>query len=54
MGTGGSMKGKKREVRPISVVCSPTGDFMVAYDPKEPEQTKRFYFKKLEEAEVLP
>ncbi len=51
---GGSMKGKKREVRPISVVCSTTGDFMVAFDPNEPEQSKRFYFKKLSEAEILP
>ena len=51
---GGSMKGKKREVRPISVVCSTTGDFMVAFDPAEPEQSKRFYFKKLNEAEIIP
>ncbi len=52
--SGGSQKGKKREVRPVSVVCSPTGDFMVASDPSEPGPNKRFYFKKLEEAEVLP
>lgn len=51
---GGSMKGKKRIVKPVSVVCSPTGDFMVAFDPQEPEQSKRFYFKKLNEAEVIP
>ncbi len=51
---GGSMKGKKREVKPLSVVCSPTGDFMVAVDPAEPDQSKRFYFKRLLEAEVLP
>ena len=48
------MKGKKREVRPVSVVCSPTGDFMVAFDPAEPDQSKRFYFKKLDDAEVIP
>ncbi len=52
--SGGSMKGKKREVKPVSVVCSPTGDFMVASDPKDPDHNKRFYFKKLQEAEVLP
>jgi DNA polymerase-3 subunit epsilon len=52
--SGGSMKGKKRVVQPVSVVCSPTGDFMVAKDPNDPGPTKRFYFKKLEEAEVLP
>lgn len=51
---GGSMKGKNRKVKPLSVVCSPTGDFMVAIDPAEPDQSKRFYFKKLSEAEVLP
>jgi DNA polymerase-3 subunit epsilon len=51
---GGSKKGKKREVKPLSVVCSPTGDFMVALDPEEPEKSKRFYFKKLDEAEVIP
>lgn len=51
---GGSQKGKLRQVRPISIVCSPTGDFMVAFDPAEPEQSKRFYLKKLDEAEVLP
>lgn len=51
---GGSKKGLKREVRPVSVVCSPTGDFMVAFDPEEPDQSKRFYFKRLQEAEVLP
>lgn len=52
--SGGSFKGQKREVRPVSVVCSPTGDFMVAFDPSEPDQSKRFYFKRLQEAEVLP
>ncbi len=51
---GGSMKGKKREIKPLSVVCSPTGDFLVALDPEAPEKTKRFYFKKLDEAEVIP
>lgn len=52
--SGGSMKGKKRVVKPVSVVCSPTGDFMVAFDPEEPDQSKRFYFKRLDEAEVIP
>ena len=51
---GGSKKGQKRELKPLSVVCSPTGDFLVAKDPLNPEKNKRFYFKKLEEAEVLP
>jgi DNA polymerase-3 subunit epsilon len=51
---GGSHKGKKREVRPVSLVCSPTGDFMVAFDPSDPQQSKRFYLKRLEEAELLP
>jgi DNA polymerase-3 subunit epsilon len=51
---GGSHKGKKRIVQPISVVCSPTGDFMAAFDPEEPGKSKRFYFKKLEEAELIP
>lgn len=53
--SGGSMKGKRREVRPVSVVCSPTGDFMVAYDSAEPEEkAKRFYLKRLNEAEIIP
>lgn len=51
---GGSQKGKKRVVEPLSVVCSPTGDFMVAIDPSEPEKNKRFYFKRLDEAEIIP
>ncbi len=50
---GGSLKGQKREVTPLSVVCNPRGDFMVALDPKEPEQSKRFYFKRLREAEMI-
>lgn len=51
---GGTYKGKLREVRPVSIVCSPTGDFMVAYDPMDPGQSKRFYLNRLNEAEVLP
>ncbi len=51
---GGSNKGKKRVVQPLSIVCSPTGDFMVALDPGEPGPSKRFYLKKLSEAEVIP
>lgn len=51
---GGSLKGKKRVVTPVSVVCNPRGDFMVAIDPAEPNQSKRFYFNKLAEAEVIP
>ncbi|MEM7646565.1 MAG: hypothetical protein AAF203_06635, partial [Pseudomonadota bacterium] len=50
---GGSMKGKPREVRPVSLVCSRTGDFMVGFDPNEPEHKKRFYMNKLDEAEIL-
>jgi DNA polymerase III subunit epsilon len=52
--SGGTHKGKTRKVKPVSIVCSPTGDFMVAFDPDEPELSKRFYMKKLNEAEVLP
>ena len=52
-GGGGAMKGKKRAVRPVSVVCSPTGDFMVAFDSSDPQQSKRFYFKRLQEVEIL-
>lgn len=51
---GGSMKGVKRVIRPLSVVCNPTGDFLVAQDPQDPGQNKRFYFKRLREAEILP
>ena len=48
---GGSQKGKKRVLRPISVVRNPKGDFLVAFDGEE--QSKRFYFNKITEAEVL-
>jgi DNA polymerase III subunit epsilon len=51
---GGSQKGKKRVILPLSVVCNPTGDFLVAEDPDEPGKTKRFYFKRLNEAEIIP
>lgn len=51
---GGSQKGQRRVLKPSSVVCSPTGDFMVALDPQEPDQAKRFYFKRITDAEVLP
>ncbi len=50
---GGSFKGQKREVTPLSVVCNPGGDFMVALDQKEPEKSKRFYFKRLSEIEII-
>ncbi len=52
--TGGSQKGQRRVLKPLSVVCSPTGDFLVAKDPEAPDQTKRFYFKRITEAEILP
>ncbi len=52
--TGGSQKGQRRVLKPLSVVCSPTGDFFVGIDPKEPDQGKRFYFKRITEAEILP
>lgn len=51
---GGTFKGKLREVKPVSIVCSPTGDFMVAFDPMEPGPSKRFYLNRLKEAEILP
>ena len=51
--TGGSLKGQKREVSPLSVVCNPKGDFMAGIDKKEPDHIKRFYFKRLTEAEIL-
>lgn len=52
---GGTNKGKPRVLKPLSIVCSPTGDFMVAKDPDDPEKkNKRFYLKKLDEAEVIP
>lgn len=52
---GGSFKGKKRKVKPYSVVLNPTGDFLVASDVESgPEaETKRFYFKRLAEAEII-
>ena len=50
---GGSFKGQKREVTPLSVVCNPKGDFMVAIDQREPDQSKRFYFKRLSEIEII-
>ena len=51
--TGGTLRGQKREVTPLSVVCNPKGDFMVAIDQREPEQNKRFYFKRLSEVEII-
>ncbi|MCB0377123.1 MAG: 3'-5' exonuclease [Bdellovibrionales bacterium] len=48
---GGSQKGKKRQVKPISVVITPSGDFLVASDGGE--EPKRFYMQKLMEAEML-
>ena len=50
---GGSMKGQKREVTPLSVVCNPGSDFMVAIDEKDTEHNKRFYFHRLREVEIL-
>ena len=48
---GGSQKGKKRTLRPLSVVRNPKGDFLVAFDGED--KPKRFYFNKITEAEVL-
>ena len=52
---GGSFKGKKRKVQPWSVVLNPTGDFLVALDLEKDgeKEAKRFYFKRLNEAEVI-
>lgn len=51
---GGSFKGKKRQVKPLSVVLNPTGDFLVAKDVESEEpESKRFYFKRLNEAEII-
>jgi DNA polymerase-3 subunit epsilon len=51
---GGSFKGKKRSVIPHSVVLNPTGDFLVAQDAEVKDaEIKRFYFKRLNEAEII-
>ena len=57
---GGSFKGQKRRVHPISVVLNPRGDFLVAQDwdkrgcgEEVRGPAKRFYFKNLREAESI-
>jgi len=51
---GGSNPGQTRIVKPISVVCNPMGNFLVAYDEpiKEGVKAKRFQLRKITSANL--
>lgn len=50
--SGGSRPGQYRRVRPIGMVRSPQGDYLVAYDGLSP-QTKRYLIEKIVDAKAL-